>query len=75
MNKQLFVTTIPNFSETNINSFCWFLEHGLANELRNFSSAINLNQNLNIKVYNDEFILQKAEHSLLYCKKYDFSKD
>ena len=27
-------------------SFCWFLEHGLSEELRAFSSAINSNENL-----------------------------
>ena len=43
MDKQLFVTTIPHFSETNLNSFCWFLEYGLSDELRNFASALNLN--------------------------------
>jgi DNA-directed RNA polymerase subunit beta len=73
MDKQLFVTTIPNFSETNINSFCWFLEHGLADELRNFSSAINLNQNLNIRIYSDEFVLQKPDYSSIHCKKYDLT--
>ena len=46
MDKQLFVTTIPHFSETNLNSFCWFLEYGLSDELRNFASAINLNEKL-----------------------------
>ena len=73
MNKQLFVTTIPNFSETSINSFCWFLEYGLADELRSFSSAINLNQNLNIRIYSDEFVLQKPEYSPIYCKNYDLT--
>ena len=46
MDKQLFVTTIPHFAEANLNSFCWFLESGLSDELRNFSSALNLNQKL-----------------------------
>jgi DNA-directed RNA polymerase subunit beta len=73
MDKQLFVTTIPNFSETNINSFCWFLENGLSDELRNFSSALNLNPNLNIRIYSDEFILQKPEYSATHCKKYDLT--
>lgn len=73
MDRQLFVTTLPNFSETNINSFCWFLEHGLAEELRNFSSAINITPNLNIRIYSDEFILQKPDYPAEYCKKYDLT--
>jgi DNA-directed RNA polymerase subunit beta len=73
MDKQLFVTTIPNFSETNINSFCWFLEHGLGDEIRNFSSTLNLNQNLNLRIYSDEFILQKPDYSASHCKKYDLT--
>jgi DNA-directed RNA polymerase beta subunit len=73
MNKQLFVTTIPNFSETNINSFCWFLEHGLSEELRAFSSSVNSNQNFNIRIYSDEFVLQRPEYSADHCKKYDLT--
>ena len=55
MDKQLFVTTIPHFAEANLNSFCWFLESGLSDELRNFSSALNLNQKLNIKNLDIEY--------------------
>jgi DNA-directed RNA polymerase beta subunit len=73
MDKQLFVTTIPNFSETNLNSFCWFLEYGLSEELRNFASAINSNTNLNIRIYSEEFVLKKPRYSALQCKKYDLS--
>ena len=61
MDKQLFVTTIPHFAEANLNSFCWFLESGLSDELRNFSSALNLNKKLNIKIYSDEFILKRPK--------------
>jgi hypothetical protein len=57
--KQLFVTTIPHFSETILNSFCWFLEYGLSDELFNFSSSLNLNEKLNVRVYNEEFVLKK----------------
>ena len=71
MNKQLFVTTIPNFSETNINSFCWFLENGLGEELRSFSSLMN--EKLNLRIYNSEFVLQKPEYTAIYCKKYDLT--
>jgi DNA-directed RNA polymerase beta subunit len=73
MDKQLFVTTIPNFSETNLNSFCWFLEYGLSEELRNFASAINSNTNLNIRIYSEEFVFKKPRYSALQCKKYDLS--
>ena len=73
MDKQLFVTTIPHFSETNLNSFCWFLEYGLSDELRNFASAINLNEKLNIRVYSEEFVLKRPKYSSVQCKRYDLT--
>jgi DNA-directed RNA polymerase subunit beta len=73
MDKQLFVTTIPHFAEANLNSFCWFLESGLSDELRNFSSALNLNQKLNIKIYSEEFILKRPKYSAVQCKRYDLT--
>lgn len=73
MKKNLFATTIPNFSETSINSFCWFLENGLATELRNFASSVESISNLNVRVYGDEFILRKPVCSTIQCKKYDLS--
>ncbi len=73
MDKQLFVTTIPHFAEANLNSFCWFLESGLSDELRNFSSALNLNKKLNIKIYSDEFILKRPKYSSVQCKRYDLT--
>ena len=73
MDKQLFVTTIPHFSESNFNSFCWFLEYGLSDELRNFSSALNLNEKLNIRVYNEEFVLKRPKYSSVQCKRYDLT--
>ena len=73
MDKQLFVTTIPHFSETNLNSFCWFLEYGLSDELRNFASALNLNEKLNIRVYSEEFVLKRPKYSSVLCKRYDLT--
>ena len=73
MDKQLFVTTIPHFSETILNSFCWFLEYGLSDELFNFSSSLNLNEKLNVRVYNEEFVLKKPKYSSAQCKRYDLT--
>ena len=71
--KQLFVTTIPHFSETILNSFCWFLEYGLSDELFNFSSSLNLNEKLNVRIYNEEFVLKKPKYSSAQCKRYDLT--
>jgi len=71
--RQLFVTTIPHFSETILNSFCWFLEYGLSEELFNFSSALNLNEKLNVRVYSEEFVLKKPKYSSAQCKRYDLT--
>jgi len=73
MDNQLFITTIPHFSEASLNSFCWFLEYGLSDELRNFSSALNLNNKLDIRVYNDEFVLKEPRYSSRLCKRYDLT--
>jgi len=75
MQKNLFVSTIPNFSETSLNSFCWFLENGLPIELKKFASSLDTYDTLPIKIriYSDEFILQKPLCSPLHCKKYDLS--
>jgi DNA-directed RNA polymerase subunit beta len=73
MDKQLYVTTIPHIAEANLNSICWFLESGLSDELRNFSSALNLNQKLNIKIYSEEFILKRPKYSAVQCKRYDLT--
>lgn len=75
MKNKLFVSTIPNLSETSINSFCWFLENGLAAELKKFSSSLNSYSNLTtkIRIYSDEFIIQKPNCSPIKCKNYDLN--
>ena len=73
MNKKLFATTIPNFSETSINSFCWFLENGLASELRQFASSIESLDNFYLRIYSDEFIFRRPNCSTIQCRKYDLS--
>ena len=70
MNKHIFITALSNLTETSFNSFCWFLENGLANELRAFSARLN---SKTIRIYHDEFILKKPKYSALYCKKYDLT--
>jgi len=71
MDNQLFVTTIPHFSETNLNSFCWFLEYGLSDELRNFASALNLNEQLHIRVYSEESVLKRVGYPSVQCIRND----
>ena len=75
MNKKLFVTTIPNFSETGINSFCWFLESGLSQELRKYASLLDLinNSSRKIRAYSDEFVLRRPKCSPVECKRYDLT--
>lgn len=71
MSKKLFVSNIPKFSENSINSFCWFLESGLSTELRKLSSSFYFsNPNSRIRIYSDEFMVQKPAYSSIQCKNY-----
>jgi len=73
MSKKLFVSSIPNFSENSINSFCWFLENGISKELRKFSSSLHFSDGTDVRVYSDEFILKKPAYSPTQCKNYNLS--
>jgi len=46
MNKQAFLTTLPDFVEIQRASFCWFLLKGLSEELAKFSSITDLSNNI-----------------------------
>ena len=59
INQKSFITAVPNFFEIQLNSFCWFLEYGLGEELNKFSSVLDLNKNLEIRVFGNERLLHQ----------------
>ena len=75
MPKKVFISKIPNFSESSINSFCWFLEKGLPMEIRKFSSLLNFTKSYDslLLIYSDEYLLRKPGCSPTQCKNYGLS--
>ena len=73
MDNQLFVTTIPHFSETNLNSFCWFLSEGLIEELEDFSSILDFTGNIEVKIFGDKYKLRAPAHSIFESKQRDLT--
>ena len=68
-----FVTTVPNLLEVQLNSYCWFLEYGLGDELNKFSSILDLNKNLEIRIFGHERVFCYPRYTEFQCKKYDLS--
>lgn len=70
-NNKSFITTIPNLLEIQLNSFCWFLEYGLGEELNKFSSILDLNKNIEIRIFGYERVFCYPRYTEFQCKKYD----
>ena len=71
MQSKSFITTIPNLLEVQLNSFCWFLEYGLGEELNKFSSILDLNKNFEIRIFGNERVFCYPRYTEFQCKKYD----
>ena len=75
MNKQLNTTQLPNLLEIQRASFCWFLAKGLAEELANTASIVDLTEDLELKLYVNEYklkqpiltIVKSKERNTSYC--------
>ena len=75
MNKQLNTTQLPNLLEIQRASFCWFLATGLAEELANTASIVDLTEDLELKLYINEYklkqpiltIMKSKERNTSYC--------
>jgi DNA-directed RNA polymerase subunit beta len=69
MNKNQSKFHLPNLLEIQKTSFCWFLSEGLAQELNNFPSVFNLDENLELRVYGNEYTLKKPKLSIYQAKE------
>jgi DNA-directed RNA polymerase subunit beta len=70
MTSNLFITSLPNFLETQYSSFCWFLIYGLSNELSIFPSILDSSFDLEVRFYTNEFIFKKKkDRTSLECKQ------
>jgi DNA-directed RNA polymerase subunit beta len=69
MIKNVHRTHLPELLEIQRASFCWFLSEGLAIELNKFSNVLNLNKNLELRVYGNEYKLKKPKLSIAQAKE------
>ena len=72
MKKNLnYITTLPDFIEMQRTSFCWFLSHGLTDELSNFSSILDFSGNIEYVFFGQEYKLVKPIYNELSAKRYN----
>jgi len=66
-----FITTLNDFVEIQLNSFCWFLSEGLTEELENFSSILDFTGNIEVKIFGDKYKLRAPKYSIFESKQRD----
>ncbi len=71
MTHRAFITTLNDFVEIQLNSFCWFLSEGLTEELENFSSIFDFTGNIEVKIFGDKYKLRAPKYSIYECKQRD----
>ena len=64
-----YLSTFPNFIETQKTSFCWFLSKGLAEELSKFSQIHNFSCTTEYILFTNEYSLLKPIYNIEYSKK------
>ena len=70
-NHKTFITTLPDFIEIQKTSFCWFISHGLGEELSNFSSILDFTGNIEVCIFANEYKLKKPKYSEFESKQRD----
>ena len=65
-----FITSVANLNEIQLNSFCWFIEYELANEINSVSSILDFNPTREIRIYGYEQIFIFPDYTPTQCKKY-----
>merc|ERR1711879_466802 len=60
-----------DFIEMQRTSFCWFICHGLTNELSNFSSILDFSGNIEYVFFGQEYKLVKPVYNALSAKRYN----
>lgn len=73
--EQKFPVTLPNLSEVQRLSFCWFLTEGLPQELTNYSSIKNQKSQIELLVYGQEYKIKYPNFTVLSAlnKKRNYS--
>ena len=65
-----YVTALPDFIEMQRVSFCWFISHGLTDELANFSSVLDFSGNIEYVFFGQEYKLVKPIYNASSAKRY-----
>ena len=65
MTNKYFPTNLPNFLEIQRSSFYWFLIYGLSDQLSLFPSIIDLNTEIEVRFYVNEFVFKKKRAKTL----------
>ena len=65
-----YMNSLPDFLAMQRTSFCWFITHGLNEELAFFSRIQDFSQNTEYIMFGEEYSLIKPHYSLLIAKKY-----
>jgi len=73
MKKKAFLPTLPDFIEIQRASFCWFLEKGLSEELEKFPSITDLDKNIELNFFGQEYKIRKPKYSLRESKRRNIS--
>nr|YP_011005099.1 RNA polymerase beta subunit [Analipus japonicus]WAM61962.1 RNA polymerase beta subunit [Analipus japonicus] len=60
-----FSTVLPDLSEIQRISFCWFLAEGLPEELKNCSSILNKNSGIEVLIYGQEYKIYYPNFTIL----------
>jgi DNA-directed RNA polymerase subunit beta len=68
---KLSTSILPDLVEIQRASFCWFLEEGLAEEIKSFSPITDYTGNLELHFFGDQFKLKCPKYNLLECKRRD----
>jgi DNA-directed RNA polymerase subunit beta len=68
---KLSTSILPDLVEIQRASFCWFLEEGLAEEIKSFSPITDYTGNLELHFFGDQFKLKYPKYSLLESKRRD----
>jgi DNA-directed RNA polymerase subunit beta len=65
-----YINALPDFLAMQRISFCWFITHGLSEELALFSRIQDFSQNTEYLLFGEEYNLIKPSYNLLIARKY-----
>ena len=65
-----YITVLPDFIEMQRVSFCWFISHGLSEELAMFSRVYDFTYNIEYVLFGHEYSLIKPIYNVIRAKKY-----